>query len=514
MFPRTGLITPEPRRVSRRLNGMRIRIPALVRWSALTSLVVGAVVLYSLHSGSGEVPRIENTPIRFDRAPDGVREMCREAQERADFVVLCPMRLPRQERGAAGCRPPLPVAAQLLRNGPRVFGVDVQGGLLHAGVIGSGGSDVMGPMKGWEDIGRRHLGGRTGRLYYSPVAGMSYHSGHLVFFFEVAGHPYAASLHAHGRWGPDDLQGLRRLVAALRPATRLTPPHHDPPGSLGSTVVGRPIPIHEVSDVALGSGRVWAVSYADSKVFPIRGGAARDPMPVPLNPLEGMLIHQGRLWVASSGADKVSVIDATSGVRLRTVDAGDGPEDLALVDGSMRVLNVLDATITPLDPATGESAGEPIRVPGHPVALDGGFGRLWVVDCRDGSLLAVDPDSGRVVSRHEIGRGANDVVAFAGSVWVSNWRSHSVVRIDPADVDVEAEIDAGDTPGELAGGRSGLWVADTRGTKILRVDPRTNSIVETVGVGEAPTGLAVGPRLVWVVDRHNLLRVRVGVLDD
>jgi YVTN family beta-propeller protein len=223
-----------------------------------------------------------------------------------------------------------------------------------------------------------------------------------------------------------------------------------------------------------------------------------------------MLIHEGRLWVASGGADKVSVIDATSGVRLRTVDVGDSPDDLALLDGSMWILNDLDATITPLDSATGEPGGDPIRMPGNPVALDAGFGRLWVIDCRSGELLAVDPDSGRVVSRLELGRGSNDVVAFAGAVWVSNWRSHSLFRIDPADVSVEAEIDAGDTPGELAGGRSGLWVADTRGTRIIRVDPRTNDVLETVRVGEAPTALAVGPHFVWVVDRNNLLRVRPG----
>jgi YVTN family beta-propeller protein len=66
-------------------------------------------------------------------------------------------------------------------------------------------------------------------------------------------------------------------------------------------------------------------------------------MRVPLNPLEGMLIHEGRLWVTSSGADRVSVIDATSGVRLRTADVGDGPGDLAVLDGSMWVLNELDS---------------------------------------------------------------------------------------------------------------------------------------------------------------------------
>jgi hypothetical protein len=496
---------------------MRIKISTFVRWATAVTLTVSAVLLYSFYSGPDEEARIENAaPVRFESAPDAVFRICRKAQAQADFTVLCPTRLPRQERGVISCRPPTPPTAQRLRNGPRIFGVDVHGGgsrpLLHFGVIGAGGRDVMGPMEGWEDLGRRQLAGRTGRLYYSPVEGMTYHSGHLVFFFEDGGHRYAATLHAQSQsnWGRDDLESLERLLAGLRPATRLTLPGHAPPGALGSRAVGLPIGIYEVSDVAVGAGRVWAESYTTSRVFPIRDGTAGEPVRVPLNPLEGMLIHEGRLWVASGGADSVAVIDARSGTRLHTEDVGDGPEDFALLGDSLWVLNVLDATITPLDPATGETVGEPVEVPGRPVALDAGFGRLWVIDCRGGSLLAVDPDSGRVVSRLETGRGSNDVMAFAGSVWVSNWRTHSVIRIDPDDVAIEAEIDAGDTPGELAGGPSGLWVADTKGTKVLRISPRTNRVTETVKVGEAPTALAVGSRIVWVVDRHNLLRVRVG----
>jgi YVTN family beta-propeller protein len=498
---------------------MRIKISTFVRWAGAVTLIVSAVLLYSFYSGPDEEPRIENAaPVRFESAPDSVFRACRKAQAQADFTVLCPTRLPRQEEGVVGCRPPTPPTAQRLRNGARIFGIDIQGGgsrpLLHFGVIGTGGPDVMGPMEGWKLIGRRRLAGHSGRLYYSPPDGMSYHSNHLVFFFEVGGHRYAATLHAQREpsWGQDDLESLERLLAGLRPATGLTQLGDATPGALGSRVVGRPIRIFDVSDVAVGAGRVWAESYANSKVVPIRDGAAREPMRVPVNPLEGMLIHEGRLWVASSGANKVSVIDATSGVRLRTVDVGDDPEDLAHLDGSMWVLNILDATIVPLDSATGEPTGKAVRVPGHPVALDARLGRLWVVDCRDGALLAVDPESGRVVTRLRLGQGANDVVAFAGAVWVSNWRSNSVIRVDPTDVSVEAVIDAGDTPGELAGGRSGLWVADTRGTRVLRIDPRTNRIVETVPVGESPTALAVGPRFVWVVDRHNLLRVRVAVL--
>jgi YVTN family beta-propeller protein len=495
---------------------MGIKVTPFERWATLATLIACAVLLYSLNSGPEDETRIgKAATVRFESAPDAVVQTCRQAQAQADFAVLCPTKLPRLERGAVGCRPPTPPAVQRLRDGPRQLGVDVQGGLLHFGVIGAGGRDVMGPMEGWKALGGRRLAERSGRLYYSPPDGMSYHSGHLVFLFEVGGHRYAASLHAQGdsNWDQGDLGSLERLIAGLRPATRLTVPGGTAPGALGSRVVGLPIGIYEVSDVALGAGRVWAGSYTNSKVVPIRGGSASQSVRVPLNPLEGMLIHEGRLWVASSGADKVSVIDATSGVRLRTVDVGDDPEDLALLGGSIWVLNVLDATITPLDPATGETVGKPTQVWGHPVALDAAFGRLWVIECRSGTLLAVDPDSGRVVSRVEIGRGLNDVVAFAGSVWVSNWRTHSVIRIDPDDVAIEAEIDAGDTPGELASGPSGLWVADTRGTRILRIRPRTNRVVETVMVGESPTALAVGSRVVWVVDRHNLLRVRVGTPD-
>jgi DNA-binding beta-propeller fold protein YncE len=341
---------------------------------------------------------------------------------------------------------------------------------------------------------------------------MSYHSGHLVLAFGYRGTRYAASLHAGSEaWAAQDVAALGRLVAALRPARRIAVPERPARGRLGSKPLGPEIRIFDVSDITLDGGRAWAVSYANSKVFPIEGDVRGRPVRVPKNPLHGMMVHRGMLWIANSGADVVTGIDSESSTRVVRAKAGDGPHDLAVLDGAIWVLNGLDETLSAFDPASGDALGSPLAISGRPVAFDAGFRRLWVADCKSGSVLALNPSSGEVVSVIEVGPGLNDVVVFDGSVWASAWGAGSVVRIDPESARVVARIPAGDTPGELAAGRAGLWAADAGAASILRIDPRENKVIERVAVGEGPRGLAVGSRLIWVVDRNRVIRVRAGL---
>jgi YVTN family beta-propeller protein len=489
--------------------------------------LVGAVLALLLAGGvvAGAVAYLEATPEMGRRARDAeplvnleparshVVATCRSAQRRAHFAVLCPSRLPINATSAFNCEPPLSPAAQRLHEGGRTIGIDIQSSSVHFGVLGPGGPGVAGPLEGWDDLGPKRLGGRRGLLYFAPHEGMSYHSGHVVFAFDYRGTPYAASLHARSEvWAAQDVAVLGRLVAALRPARRMAVPERPARGRFGSRPVGPGIRIFDVSDVTLGGGRAWAVSYANSKVFPIEGNVRGRPVRVPKNPLEGMIVHRGILWIANSGADVVTGIDSESSTRLVRAKAGDGPQDLAVVDGAIWVLNALDATLSAFTPASGDALGSPLAIPGRPVAFDAGFGRLWVADCKSGSVLALNPSSGDVVSVIEVGPGLNDVLVYDGSVWASAWGAGSVVRIDPDSARVVARIPTGDTPGELAAGRSGLWAADARSASILRIDPRTNEVIETVAVGEAPHGIAVGRRLIWVVDRNRLIRVPIGTL--
>ena len=448
---------------------------------------------------------------RFEPLRRHIAAACLDAQRASRITVLCPTELPVNATTTRNCQPPAPAAVQLLHDGPRTSGIDVQSSSLHFGILGPGFPGVEKPLKGWSDLGLERLGGRSGHLYFSPPEGMAYHSGHLVFRFRHKGEAYAASLHANSEgWTSTDVELLADLTTALRPASELEIPRGVSRGEQGSRPVGDSVRIFDVSDVVSGQGRAWAVSYANSQVHPIRRGELGEPLRVPANPLEGALVHDHRLWVASSGADTVTAIGVRSSKLLVTVEVGDSPEDLAVLNGSLWVLNVLDGTVSRVDATSGEVEGRPFHIPGRPVALDAGFGRLWLADCSQGELLAVDPASGRITSRTKVGSGLNDVLPFDGTVWVSDWSAGTVLRIDPASGRIVERIAAGETPGELAGGRSGLWVADPAGAAILRLDPHSNRLVETVRVGEAPTSLAVGTRIVWVVDRNRVFRVRAG----
>jgi streptogramin lyase len=453
---------------------------------------------------------IHTRRVRFESSPPAVVFACREAQAAAAYTILCPAHLPRNWRSVVNCQPPTAAHADALVERGRAYGVDITHGSLHFGILGAGGPHRMGPEDHWDLVGERTLAGREGTLYYAPHDEMAYHAGHLVFYFHAREHLYAASLHVRRQsgWDERDLSELERLLRSLRPVNKL-PLVKSGQGELGSRLVGKPLRISELSDAVMGRDVLWAESYSASKVFRIAKGAAGEAVRVPRNPYRGMLLLGGKLWVSSAGAGTVVGLDGRSGKRLHTVATGKGAADLAVLEGTLWVLNVLDATITRIDPATGETLGSPLEVPGRPVALESTNGRLWVVDCASGSLLEIDPDFGETVGSVEIGRGANDVEAFDGSIWISDWSAGTVVRVNPATARVVAEIHAGDTPGRLAGGSSSLWIADPRGRRILRVDPTSNRVVETLSVGESPFGVAVGNSMVWVLDAGKLLRVRV-----
>ena len=374
----------------------------------------------------------------------------------------------------------------------------------------------MGPQNHWELIGEGTLAGHRGKTYYVPHDEMAYHAGHIVFYFQVRDRLYAASLHAHDQsgWDERDLNLLRRLIRSLRPANKL-------PLAMGrswgrSRLVGKPLPIFELSDAVMGGGAVWAESYATSKIFRIAAGAgAVDKVArVPPNPYRGMLLQDGKLWVSSSGAARVVALDIRTGKTLHTVGTGRGPQDLTMLEGMLWVLNVRDATISRINPVTAETLGPPLKIPGEPVAVDSLGGHLWVVDCAGGLLLKISPDSGELLASVEVGSGANDVEAFDGSLWISDWSAGKVVRVDSTTARVMAVIPAGDTPGRLAGRSGSLWVADPRGRQVLRIDSATNRVVEILRVGDSPSGVVVGNQIVWILDAHRLIRVRLALAKD
>ncbi len=146
----------------------------------------------------------------------------------------------------------------------------------------------------------------------------------------------------------------------------------------------------------------------------------------------------------------------------------------------------------------GPSVSDPIAVGNPPLRLAVGPETVWVTSASDGTLSAVDPESGRVRSRMRLGRGVSGVAIGAGSVWVSSSRAGDVLRIDP-DAGVIARIQVGGSPGAIVFAAGRAWVADDDGAGVTSIDADTDRpLARRTPPHTAPLRLAAGAGAVWV----------------
>jgi streptogramin lyase len=114
----------------------------------------------------------------------------------------------------------------------------------------------------------------------------------------------------------------------------------------------------------------------------------------------------GSLWIASFLDDAVMQLDADSGRVLRTLESSHGrpffgPVGIAAAGHDLWVLNHGDdtvrSTLTRVDARTGTATGR-TDLPGHggagPLLVDG---RLWITMTAEGTVVRVDPRTGRLV---------------------------------------------------------------------------------------------------------------------
>jgi hypothetical protein len=195
------------------------------------------------------------------RSPWYVLRACEQAQESADFAVLCPTRLPSVFGPPGGCNAPGPATVTPIRADGQTVGLDVAGP-LHAGVLRAG--SLYGRNEGWKLIRRGRLAGISGRLYYSlPGRGQpGYHADHLIFAFRRLDRDYLVSLHTSDErrpWTERDVKSLETVLDGLRPASGIeAPPRPGAEGARGSRLIGA-IRLSLPSDVAVGGGRAWVI---------------------------------------------------------------------------------------------------------------------------------------------------------------------------------------------------------------------------------------------------------------
>jgi DNA-binding SARP family transcriptional activator/streptogramin lyase len=159
-----------------------------------------------------------------------------------------------------------------------------------------------------------------------------------------------------------------------------------------------------------------------------------------------------------------------------------------------------------VDPETNRVVAS-IAVGSKPASVAVGDGAVWVGDARDGTVTRIDPATRRVVQTIGIGAPAIDVAAGAGGVWVATGGFGTIVRIDPEVGGVSDRIELGDPDDPVVPAASAVEVGDGRvwvGSfdGLVRLDPDSGEVIGRVNLGQAPARqIAVGDGAVWATLR-------------
>lgn len=230
----------------------------------------------------------------------------------------------------------------------------------------------------------------------------------------------------------------------------------------------------------------------------------------------------GLLWVVNTGDSTISRIDPQTNEVISTQGGLTGPCDLAAdPGGGVWVTNCLARPFVVAHLSKAGDIDQTIDVPDVPAGAAFGAGDLWVallpqsgadraigtgapVDHPPGTILRIDPASGRVLHSFRVGRGA-EYLAFdegavgGGALWVGNADDGTVSKIDAQTNLVEATIPLGGGNYWVAVGGGFVWVSGAAGT--YEIDPVQNSVK---GIVQRVRGsmAAVGDFL-WVIDQDS-----------
>ena len=251
-------------------------------------------------------------------------------------------------------------------------------------------------------------------------------------------------------------------------------------------------------------------------------------------PLEGFFaeasgqvaVGAGSVWAVGASEDSHLVlrVDSETNRVADKIPLDSAPTSLAFGHGSVWVASSGRGTLSRIDPRTGEvTAKIEVGRGAADVAADGGSGDVWVA-CYGGAepehnqLSRVDPEANRVVAQIPIVEpaqygGPQGVAMGEGAVWAQGARG-GLFKVDPATNEVVAERDLGGYSSDLAVYGGSVWataqVSDI-GTRLYRIDSRTAQVVASEHGPDPSEGgygmLVAGGGYVWFGSGDRLARV-------
>lgn len=265
----------------------------------------------------------------------------------------------------------------------------------------------------------------------------------------------------------------------------------------GSGVVETSTKVHAPSNVAIGEGAVWVISFWDGTVTRIDpstssvAGTVELELPREIAPGDRQFLPthasagEGAVWVSTGRGAVVRIDPETNQVAATITTPGDATGDLVTGEGAVWVTqNVFG--VYRIDPATNRVVDEiPIQEGGRRLGIDEvavGGGAVWVA-----------------------GTWAEESTDATGHVEYVATDEQAVYRIDP-ETNIPAPLNVATDHGPIAFGEGTLWVTSHANTQLSRIDPDSREVSQRLSLERGERLLAVGGGAVWVGDDEGRAR--------
>ena len=292
----------------------------------------------------------------------------------------------------------------------------------------------------------------------------------MVESLRLFGDPMAMAVRGSDVWvAGNNPSWVTRWVTPTDPMTRETPTMALPAAP---------------TRLAAAADAVWVLTPPDNSVARVDPatnqvvasiGVGRAP--------SGLAVGAGAVWVSRRSDGAVARIDPATNQVVATIPVGRAPGAVTVAGGVVWVA-LPDRGLGRIDPAGNRSTVVPV-----PRCCDGelaaGEGALWVANRGDGTLVRVDPGTGRVAARILLPRTTeqrpHQVAVGEGAVWVTSagarrGTANLLWRVDPASNQVTGTLDLGPTsaggiPNSVAAGDGAVWLGGATKGAIVRLEP-------------------------------------------
>ena len=184
-----------------------------------------------------------------------------------------------------------------------------------------------------------------------------------------------------------------------------------------------------------------------------------------------------------------------------TINVGDSPEHAASDGTNIYVTNVIDGTVSVIDPAN-NTVTDTITIGGAPdgVAFDGT--NIYVTSYTDDTVSVIDPTTNTVTDTITVGDAPYGVAFDGTNIYVTNHSDGTVSVIDPTTNTVTDTITVGTGPDIIGFDGTHIYVANYTANTVSVINPTTNTVTATIEVGTGPWGVVFDGTNIYVTNRQ------------